>query len=496
MSSVSYSSKRLIPAPFVSVTKTYQTTADGEKIGSLFQLTITGTIVAFKGSPNSSQAFHTGTGFPADEVIAANARLAAIIRKQEAIRDLFSEDGKSMEFQSADGSQPMKCNPRVISVDFSTDIWFDRCEYTVTLECDQLSVNGLPQGEDAFSELISSASETWAIETAEDQPEGLASNRTYRLTHSLTATGKRFFDSTNSLVRPAWENARLWVQPRMGFDTVIALSSGVNNLPTYYQGLNHVRSENVGENTGEYSVIETWIMASGTALEDFTVNTRTDLDSGLTNVSIDGNITGLETRNSSFEITSVKYDNAVTKFTAVNSQALSRAQQYSGATLNIVKLGSTIGRNPITGTISYSFEYDTRASNLLGSAKSEAISMSDSFGIDVFAAIGVLGRAVGPVLQDLNTKKETTRSLSIEAVYGADYVGGGTATTRLIERHPRNDATRLAEIQTVIDSVNPVLASSVNNIGNVATTVFISNQTENWDISTGRYSLNLDFVYE
>jgi hypothetical protein len=497
MSSVSYDGNRLIPAPFVSVTKNYDRTADGEIIGSRFQLTITGTVVAFKGSPNSSRVFHTAGGYPADEVIAANARLGAIFRKQEAIRELFTNEGRSMEFQSADGSQPMKCNPRIVGpIEFSSDIWYDRCEYTITLECDELSVNGVAQGEDGFPEYILSASETWSIETAEDQPEGLGSNRTYRLTHQLAATGKRFFDETGTLARPAWENARLWVLPRLGFDTDIALSSGVNSLPTYYQGLNHVRGETVGESTGEYSVTETWIMASGTALEDFTINTRSDQDSGLTNVAIEGNIKGLETRDGNFIITSNKYDNALTKFAAASGLALSRAQSYSGVTLNISPQSTTIGRNPITGTITYSYDYNNRPSNLLTSAKSESVTLGESFNVDVFASVGVLGRAVGPVLQGLGSKQALTRNLSIEAVYGAEYIGSGDATSRLITKHPRVDATRYAEIQSLVNSANPLLSGATNNIGGAVTTAYVSNQTDNWDATNGRYSLQIEWTYE
>jgi len=497
MSSVSYNGSRLIPAPFVSVSKNYETTGDGEIIGSTFQLTITGTIVAFKGSPNSSRVFHTTSGFPADEVIATDARLGAIFRKQEAIRELFADQGKSMEFQSADGSQPMKCNPRLVGpIEFSSDTWFDRCEYTINLQCDELSVNGVSQGEDAFTEYISSASETWSIETSEDQPEGLGSNRTYRLTHSLSATGKRFFDDTGALVRPAWENARLWVLPKLGFDSDIALSSGVNNLPTYYQGLNHVRGENIGENTGEFSVTETWIMASGTSLEDFTINTRGDLDSGLTNVSIEGSIRGLETRDSNFNITSTKYDNAVTKFTAASGLALTRAQSYSGITLNISPNSTTIGRNPLNGNISYTFEYNDRPSNLLTSAKSESISINESFGVDVFASIGVLGRAIGPVLQGLGSKQALTRSLNIEAVYGSDYIGDGNAASRLITKHPRTDPTRNTEIQAVVDAANPILSGATNNIGQVATTSYVNNQSDNWDATGGRYTYQVEWTYE
>ncbi len=286
------------------------------------------------------------------------------------------------------------------------------------------------------------------------------------------------------------------MQPKLGFDTVIALSSGVNNLPDYYQGLNHVRSENVGENTGEYGVTETWILASGTALEDFTVNTRDDLDSGLTSVSVDGNVRGLETRDSNFNVTSEKYDNAVIKLNAASGLALTRAQSYSVHNRNIIAINGTVGRNPITGTISYSFEFNTRASNLLTSARSESIAMGDSFNVDVFAAVGVLGRAAGPVLQNLGSQQATTRQLTIEAIYGAAFVGGGSATSRLITKHPRSNPTTLAELQAVVNAAHPVLSGAGNNLGVPATVAFVTNQSENWDITTGRYSYSTEWTYE
>lgn len=494
MSRVQYDGKRLIPAPLVSLRKSYQTTPDGEKIGSVFNISVIGTLVAFKGSPTSSGTFWTSSGYPPDENIDNNARLGSLIRKQEALRELFSTDGLSMEWQSADGSQPMKCNPRVLDIELQQGNWYNRIDYTITLEADVVYVNGAALGEDEYDEYISAADETWTFETTE-VPEGENMPLTYRLTHTVNATGKRFFDDAGDLVRPAWQNARNWVLPKLGFDSTIALSSGVNNLPTYYQGFNHSRSENIGEGNGNYGVTETWILSSGNALEDFTVTVREGLD-GLTQVGVDGRITGLDVRDSNFNITSNRYDNANTKFTAVSGVLFTRAQSYSGKSLNINPISTTVGKNPTAGNISYSYEYDTRPSNLVTATKSESITMSDSFDIDEFAAIGVLGRTVGPVLQTVGSHRPTTRGLNIELVFGADFVGGGSATSRLITNHPRQQSPQATELQSIINAANPVLAGALNNIGVPASTAFVSNQSESWDIITGRYSYSIEWTYE
>ena len=44
--------------------------------------------------------------------------LKAILRKQEAIRILFSEDGHNFEIQPWDGGPSSKCNPRIQSIEF------------------------------------------------------------------------------------------------------------------------------------------------------------------------------------------------------------------------------------------------------------------------------------------------------------------------------------------------------------------------------------------
>ena len=504
MAICSYNGSRIIPSPFVNVNKQYQKSGDGELVGSLFTLTLSGTIVAFKGSPDSNGVFYTGSFYPPDarteptnlEIVTNDARLGAILRKEEAIRELFSEEGHSLEFQSFDGSAAMKCNPRIVSVTFAEGLWFNTADYTIVCEADVVSIDGIELGEDSdvFTEYISSASETWNIETDEGTPEGEGLPRTYRMSHTLSATGKRFYDETGTLEKAAWEQARDWVNPRLGFDSAFLLSSGVQDIniefgaPAYSE-FNHIRSENIDENGGNYSIVETWLLASGIAIEDFSISTRNGFDIGTTNISIEGSIVGLEQRDANLQLTTTKYANALTQFSTASGLALGRAEVFSGITnLNVIPISDTVSRNPITGNISYSFEFDDRPSNCIDGAQSETISISNNFGVDVFAAVSVLGRAIGPVLQDIGTKQALTRGLNIElAMDVTDNVCD--AATLLFTNNPRLKSPTAAQIQSFVDAANPANQESANQ-------VFVSQQQENWEPLTGRYSYNVEWTYE
>lgn len=475
-SKVSYGSMRLIPGPFVDIQKTYQTTQDGEKIGSIFNISVQGTICVDKGSPNSSGEFYTGSTYPADETIAAESRLGAILRKQKALRALFDADGLSFEIQSADGSAPLKCNPRIVSIDFQQDIWFNRCEYTINMEADSLLINDLPV-EDGFTDKILSASENWSFDTDEERNGWDAS--TYRLTHSINAQGKRFFNADTSLSMPAWQQARNWVQNRLGFDSTFASSSGLNNLPSYYNGYNHIRNEQIDELGGTYSVVESWVLSSGTAIEDFEVNISNQAGA-YTQVSLQGSIRGLDEKDSNHQLVHSRIYNAEAKWSGVQNILLSRAQDYSGFSLNITPLSTSIGKNPVAGTIQYSYQFDNRPSNSISGTISETISIIDSRGVDVFAVIPVLGRQEGPVLQGINTFREKTRSLNMELVFSPI---NGTFIERLSTNHPMHKYPTSGQITDIISGLTPI-----------GYQVFIANNEETWD--GVRFSKQIQWVYE
>jgi len=487
MSYLMYNSQRLIPAPpAVSIQKVYSKTPDGTPIGAGFSITLNGTFLPDKGSPMVNGTFWDQPGYPPDETVGDSSRLKAVLRKQEALRNMFSTEGGLFEIQSADGSAPMKCNPRVISIAFEPGIWYTRCDYVITLECDVVYVNGGTLSEDEFTEYIQDASESWSFET-DETPEGIDLPRTYRISHTVSATGKRFFDETGALVKPAWAQAEQYVLSRLGYSALIAMSSGVNGLPSDYNGYNHSRSNNQDILGGQYSVTESWILAKGAALEEFTVSIKNEANTGVTGVSIAGSINGLEERNPDMSLLRKKYTNALTKWTTVEAALLTRAQTYAGVTLNPFPLSKLISKNDIAGNITYSYDYDTRPTNLFTGAVYESITISENLPADLFASIPVIGRQQGPVLQDLSSKSERSVTLNLEVVIPPSSFGGTVGDLRTaLYSNPR--ITQPDVFDNVYQAARPGLYYSTNK-------EFIRDKNENWDPKNGRYNFSCNFVF-
>lgn len=518
MSYVSYDSNRLIPAPFVGIQKNYNKTGDGESVGTTFTLTIVGTILAWMGSPRSkigtqtganwggpSDYFWTGSDYPPDEEDVKSddtTRLSAMIRKQEAIRDLFSQDGLLLSFQSMDLGPAMKCNPRIININFEEDRWYQTFRYTITCECDVLYSAGILLGEDSeLDDYISDASESWQFETDEGLPNSDALSRTYRLTHTVSATGKRFYQDDTTLKEAPWQWARKWVKAKLGLDDNI-MSSGINQLPGYYGGYNHAKNETMDIKAGSYNATETWIISSGMALENFTVTTTNSQDSAPTNVRIEGEIRGLEKRDSSDwnTVTHSKHYNADTKWATVQGLLVARANLYTGLSMNTTPLSKTVGVNPVEGVITYSYEFDNRASNIVPGAKSEVISVVHSYNVDAFAEVFVLGRIAGPVLQDLGTKRAKTVDVSVELVMDSPTGLNGSILNDMKNYFTYSRPGILDSAGVPVDAAvyNALqLIKAANNPSNYGyTTVFQHQNVESWEPKTARYSWQFGFTYE
>lgn len=484
-----YDNKRIIPAPpAVTIQKQYQKTPDGTSVGAGFALTINGTILPDMGSPASDGTFWTLGGYPANETVPDSARLAAFLRKQEAMRRLFSVEGASFEIQSANGSPPIKCNPRIIDITFAEGVWYNRCDYTISIQADVIYINGSSISEDSFSEYISDASESWTFEV-DETPEGLDLPKTYRLSHTVSATGKRFFSDDGTLSKPAWQQAQAYVLPRLGYNAAVASSSGVNNLPDYYGGYNFMRSQQQDDLAGQFSVTENWLLASGKAIEEFNVEIKNDPSNGLTSVNIGGTITGLEERDSNMQLVTKKYTNALDKWNTVQGNLFSRAQNYAGVTLNPIPLTRVIGKNDINGQITYSYDFDTRPSNLFSGASFESITISENFPADLFASIPVIGRAYGPVLQNLSSRTERSCNLSMEIVVPPPTFGAGDVGTlrdAFYNSNPRR--TQPDVFDAIFEAARPGLNYLTNK-------EFVRNKNESWDPKQGRYSFSCEWLF-
>lgn len=459
---VYYDNKKIIPAPLVSINKEYNRNSSQNKISANFNLQITGTLIAWKGSPDSTESFWTTTGYPPDEntvFVTHDNRLEAILRKQEALLGLFSNDGRTLEFQPLNGNAPLKCYPVINSINFAEGTWYDRCQYTINCSTDR--IYGLTDGEPLGSGIVS-ASENWEIQFGENES-------VYNATHTIAVQGRDTYGPIG-LIQAGWRNAKDYATSLMGYDPTFARSIGVINVPASWNAYNHVRTEQTNELDGTCNIVETWVLSPSGVVEDYSGNVNSSLDDPLITVSLDGTITGLNDRNpSDYSLTNSRWTNASGYFQYIYGNLYTRAQTLvdPGITLNVQPLSYSVVKNPIAGTIQYSYQYNNRPSNILPNALLEVINVTENYQTDEYASVPVIGRLAGPVLQDLNTKSERSRNLSVE-----------------LRVMPSAVYCLPPSIQPIIDLVAPT-----------AEQVFTTQNTGNWDYKSGRASYGVSWTF-
>tara|TARA_R110000751_G_scaffold46368_10_gene104417 strand:+ start:456 stop:1847 length:1392 start_codon:yes stop_codon:yes gene_type:complete len=407
MAKVIYDGNLIAPSSFIAVNKTYNNQG-GRVVGSKYSITLTCRVFAGQGSPLTT-GWWTAGGTPTTETNADDdAKFKSICKKLEIINELFKvgNEGKVLEWQDGTTGVPTKCNPRIVSVDIpdssSFHRWVEVADYTITFEADDLIRSGAGEDFEVDGDTmayIESLSESFSLE---EQKEGDVTS--YVLTRSVQGTGRRHYISDGSVPKEAWERAKDACLLRLAnisrhsdFD-VIDLTS--------LTGYDDTRSETIDEANGSYSVTQVRVFAS----QDFvqTIEVSTNNGAGSMSVTVSGSIRGLG-------------DTAAARLAAAEagyseSGMYAIANTYSGETgLHPDPLTSTVGKSIYGGTLTFSLQFDDRATYYITGALSENITIDQvSLGTKI-ASIFVLGRAAGPVLQDLGTREQTVRNLNIEA---------------------------------------------------------------------------------
>ena len=546
------------PTPLVSISQNISRDGAGEAFGVSYTLTLTGTLLADQGSPyahdtggvrypspsaspNSvgpygafdSNISHFSDNRPPKQQVPFNNATQALLFKQTVLRSLFARDGQRFEVTDIDDDEPsLICFPRFVDINFTEGIYVDQCQYTVTLEVDTLldkdlkvhvdgslfagsAVEGQVEFDlinDPSSAFIQDYSNDWAIEVDDSLGEAVNLPNTYRISHSITATGKTHHGPSGKL--EAWEEARKFVQNRLAdsiedYPNVMGqIGSGTINLIDAYGGFNHIRTEQLSESAGSYSVTENWILASGNSHENYTLTTSTSVDTPFTAVSIDGAIKGLSSVSPSGYASgtgNMSYENALTKYESVSnngafgvgSNIYQRANNIVAMELNPKPLSVGTSTNEYNGEVTYNVQFDDRPSNAIEIALSENISINDTYPGDVFAIIPVIGRATGPDLQHIGGRTEY-RDVSIDLLIGASGIGysgiglsspGSTMRTNLLLSKPSLVEPSATQLKALISELSPAGDAGVRKW-------FLSPPTENWSPKNGNYSLSLSWTYE
>jgi len=369
---LSYNGKKIIPAPVVTLNKQYVIGNDGSRVGTKYDITLTGTLLAYYGSPSGgyadiANAFWILSGYPPNETpsVAPGDDFNNVLRKQEAIRNLFATDGASLEWQPAGGQPVVKCNPRVVNINFepSRGQWAQGTDYTIQLEADWIYLNGSTSYEDpSLSGLLRSTGESWGFQEA-DGREGLE----YTLTHAVTATCVIGYQSDGQKIgnKEAWQHAKDYCDGHItGSPDPIVIQS-VFGLPQWLAG-NYTRSYDIDEAGGVYGVNETWsVKESGTAFTQRAFAVEFSADAGDYTVRHDGTIYGFASAHRGAHSI---LDNAVAAIpTNQQSHDDTLAEvggMLGGATIPVSPRTKSTTVNQIEGTVTYSFTYSTSADEL------------------------------------------------------------------------------------------------------------------------------------
>lgn len=453
--SVIYNSKKIIPAPFVSIQKKVERYEDGRRKRSVFSIVAEGTISLQKGSPDEDGDLWTTSGYPPDTVtLTDDNRLAIMREKQGALMNLFEQDGMWFEIQPYDGSAPIKFQPRVGEISFEKGDWYSICKYSIPMEADSIFYGDLE-----ISGVLSEVDESWSIEATDDK------NRAYKITHQLAASRKNNYDVDGSVDTYGWELAKIDVVEAMGYE------NNFNRTLSGFTEYNHAYTESIDVSGGKYSISETWfVYDGGVYFEDYSASTKYQQQEGVSTVNIEGTITGLSTTSDSF---GDRYTNAQTGWTAVQALLLSRAQSISGLTLNANPMSYSIGKNPKTGVITYQYEYSTKAGTTISGALWEQFTLVNNFATPVIAQHVCIARSIGPVLQEIGTQTVKKRSLSIE-----------------VQMEPATGTPPTYPSQPDVTSV-----ISDNTPSSVVQGPYVDRNEESWVKQTGRYTRNISWFW-
>lgn len=168
------------------------------------------------------------------------------------------------------------------------------------------------------------------------------------------------------------------------------------------------------------------------------------------------------------------FDRAATAYSGLGSPSTILLQ------LSPEPISKSVAYNTNEGTIGYNLSYSNRPVNCYSGALSETISISRSLATDVHSNLAILGRANGPILQDIGTKTASTTQCSIEAVVVPQT--GYTCTGDFWLGSPTGF------YQELVNSVESGISGTYG-------TYFLTASSINWDPRTGRLGRTASWIH-
>jgi len=521
-----FSAKSGYPVPMISIGQDYQRDGAGRCVGATVNITLEGQIFA---SGASGLAYLLTKESGLRDAFTYDGRTFSF----GCNTDNYKYSGIKINRYSANKSS----NNWMSTIDYSIELVSEVANtgsgifYVTSTQDDWtlevLDENSYAQG--AFNLSLLNSNRVMPFDQGKEYPF-------YRITRTLGAIGKyTFLPSDNKPTPPtggttAISRAKEWVNYQLSsYPTFTGIINDTN-----IKLFNFARNINASEVAGSYSITDSWIGIPTSAnnnpyIDAFTVESV--LDSNLIRtVTINGTIQGLEPFNSGlvYDKTQAKYldsetnnrnlrdtidttiksnfhvpqsylgtkfYHAMSGYSGIKSQVYNRARSvfFTGSTygdfswsasfapfkpqengLHPIPISITEGFDPAKGTVTYSWSFNNRTQNIISNSLSESLTIDDQGATPNIASIFVLGRSLGPILQDLGTYTSSSRSVTFEVVLPRP------SSLRNIQ-FPANQYT---EINNVVDSCKP--EQLVYNTNAQGIRSYVKSDTTNWNPSEGR----------
>jgi hypothetical protein len=252
----------------------------------------------------------------------------------------------------------------------------------------------------------------------------------------------------------------------------VVQETGIQTLKPFPVSAQVTSDRNAGTITYSYEFSD---QNPASVRHEYTISRRFSREDGADFIGIEGTITGLRTAHSDSPFGSgdaaERYANALTFWDGISGNLLGVAATYVDfRCINPNPVSTNVGHSPLGGTITYSSEFSSAVMPTTPGALSETVSIQDEEATPLIAIIPVLGRPLGPVIQDLGSIKERRRTVTVEVVMIPAKFGCSTSVQR-----PDVDVGLYVPQATVM---------------------FKEQDTNNWVPNTGRYTRTVSWIYE
>ena len=507
------------PKPLFNISKEYIKTPSNTGLGTRYNITLEGDLLPYK-----ADGYDVG--------------ITGVFSGIQSLRDAFDTDYKPF-FLGCIGDAPIVSgHPKITAFDvnFEGDNYVQRASYTIGLNLPTLIGSGFetvgPETDSLHSYGIISYTDDFSLEFTDETVGGrIALGDTtidmpsvYSVTHNVSAQGEPLSGHD-----PAYL-AQQFVSSKLGFSNEMGAVSGILNASGV--ACNNFRSISINKTEGTCNATETFMInPSGKYKEDFELSANTSVEDPFTSIEINGTIQGYANVNypnpnplgesfaGSDGYSTHKFKNAITAWSglrnaagAVTTEGISgllytRANSFYqfqpphpaflGAhsegdpsrkainTLNPTTLSTAVGYNITEGVITYAYSYNDRPIHVVPDALSETINITENEPTDIFASLQVLGRASGPLLQDMGTKGPRTREISIDAFLP---IGTGTNFTQNVDGTTQYTQLNNPSFLVAPTGYDGLISGYEYSLTSTYASVFINGQSKTWQPKIGRFT--------